>query len=207
MLQQAMLNFALNGAEWVLWLLVVLSLLCVFIGIERVIYLTTQSAPRGPFEAAVGAFLSGGERLALEGALKGMRGLEPRVLLAGLGAKKESAMEPAMAGTLAFERLRLERGLIIVGTVASTAAFIGLFGTVLGIIEAFHHLSLQADDGGKAVMAGISEALVSTAVALMVAIPAVVLYNYLGRRVRDLTARAESLGLLIIARVRTDGVP
>lgn len=205
MLQRAMLNFALNGAEWVLWLLVGLSLLCVFIGIERVFYLATQSAPRGPFEAAVGTFLSGGERDALVSALKGMRGLEPRVLLAGLGAQKEGAMEPAMAGTLAFERLRLERGLIVVGTVASTAAFIGLFGTVLGIIEAFHHLSLQADDGGKAVMAGISEALVSTAVALMVAIPAVVLYNYLSRRVRDLTSRVESLGQLIISRVRTDG--
>jgi biopolymer transport protein ExbB len=150
----------------------------------------------------VGAFLSGGPREDFERSLSGMRGLEARVVLAGLRARLSGAAESAMTGTLLFEKLRMERGLIVVGTVASTAAFIGLFGTVLGIIGAFHDLSLENDDSAKAVMAGISEALVSTAVALMVAIPAVVLYNYLVRWTRSQVARTESLAQLVVARLR-----
>lgn len=206
MLERAMLNFALLGAEWVLWLLVLLSVICVFVTAERLLYMAANRSPVAEFEAALGAFLGGGPRDALHAALKAMRGLEARVILAGLEAKHDAAAESAMAGTLQFERLRMERGLIVVGTVASTAAFIGLFGTVLGIIKAFHELSLETiDDGGKAVMAGISEALVSTAVALMVAIPAVVLYNYLSRRTRELAGRTDSLAQLVVARMRAAG--
>lgn len=204
MLQKAMLNFALLGAGWVIWLLAILSLLCVGAGIFIVLNLASASSPRGPFEAAVGSFLGGGPVAELEGKLAGMRGLEARVILAGLRARIAHAAESAMLGTLLFEKLRLERGLIIVGTIASTAAFIGLFGTVIGIIGAFHDLSLENDDAGKAVMAGISEALVSTAVALMVAIPAVVLYNFLMRWTKSMVSRTESLAQLVVARLRVE---
>jgi biopolymer transport protein ExbB len=202
MLAKAMLNFALLGAGWVLWLLVILSLLCVAVGVERVIFLLTNTSPRGPLESAVGAFLSGGPKEELEAVLSKMKGLEARVVLAGLRARLAGAAESAMQGTLLFEKLKMERGLIVVGTVASTAAFIGLFGTVLGIIGAFHDLSLEHDDSAKQVMAGISEALVSTAVALMVAIPAVVLYNYLARWTKAQVSRTESLAQLVVARLR-----
>ena len=205
MLEKAMLNFALLGAGWVLWLLLFLSLLCVGVGIFIVLNLLTGGSPRVPFELAVGSFLGGGPAAELEGKLAGMRGLEARVVLSGLRARVAHAAESAMLGTLLFEKLRLERGLIIVGTVASTAAFIGLFGTVLGIIGAFHNLSLETDESAKAVMADISEALVSTAVALMVAIPAVVLYNFLMRWTRSMVSRTESLAQLVVARLRADG--
>ncbi len=205
MLEKAMLNFALLGAGWVLWLLALLSLVCIGIGIERVIYLLTASSPRAAFERAVGAYLGGGEREALESSLANMPGLEAKVVRAGLHARLPSAAESAMSGTLLFEKLKMERGLILVGTVASTAAFIGLFGTVLGIIQAFHELSLESDEAAKAVMAGISEALVSTAVALMVAIPAVVLYNLLTRWIKSQVGRIESLAGLIVARLRAEG--
>lgn len=205
MLEKAMLNFALLGAGWVLWLLAVLSLVCIGIGLERVIYLLTASSPRAAFERAVGAYLGGGERHALEAAVAEMPGLEAKVVRAGLRARIPAAAEAAMSGTLLFEKLKMERGLILVGTVASTAAFIGLFGTVLGIIQAFHDLSLESDEAAKAVMAGISEALVSTAVALMVAIPAVVLYNFLTRWIKSQVGRIESLAGLIVARLRAEG--
>lgn len=205
MLAKAMLNFALMGAGWVLWLLVILSFLCIAIGVERVIYLVINGTPRGPFEAAVGGYLAGGSRADLERALAGLRGVEARVLLAGLRARLIVAAQHAMQGTLLFERLRMERGMLVVGTVASTAAFIGLFGTVLGIIQAFHELSLESDDSAKAMMSGISEALVSTAVALMVAIPAVVLYNFLTRMVKSRINRIESLAELVVARMRAEG--
>jgi biopolymer transport protein ExbB len=206
MLEQKMLDFALLGAGWVLWLLVALSVLVFAVAIERMLYLFLNTAPGAAFEEAVGGYLGGGAREEFKKRLEGMKGLEPRVLLAALSAaaKHPDAAEDALAGTLTFEKLRLERGLIIIGTTASNAPFIGLFGTVLGIIKAFHDLSLQTDENAGAVMAGISEALVATAVGLLVAIPAVVLYNYFSRRVRESTGRMESLGALVLSRLRAD---
>ncbi|MDP2311203.1 MAG: MotA/TolQ/ExbB proton channel family protein [Pseudomonadota bacterium] len=206
MLEQKMLQFALFGAGWVLWLLVGLSVIVMTIAVERVIYMVLNTAPRAAFEAAIGGFLGGGSREELEKSLTGMRGLEPRVLLAALTAAKKSpdAAEDALVGTLTFEKLRLERFLIIIGTVASNAPFIGLFGTVLGIIQAFNDLALSTEESAGAVMAGISEALVATAVGLVVAIPAVVLYNYFSRRIRESTGRMESLGSLVLSRLRAD---
>ena len=206
MLEQKMLQFALYGAGWVLWLLVSLSVLVVAVALERALYVILNSAPRAAFEEAMGAFLGGGTREDLERRLTGMRGLEPRVLLAALSAAKKApaAAEDALVGTLTFEKLRLERGLIIVGTVASNAPFIGLFGTVLGIIKAFNDLSLSTEESAGAVMAGISEALVAPAVGLVVAIPAVVIYNYFSRRIRESTGRMESIGSLVLSRLRSD---
>lgn len=206
MLADKMLEFALLGAEWVLWLLVVLSIACVAIAIERAIYMTMNTAPTGPFEDALGAFLGGGSREDLHKRLTGLRGAEPRMLLAGLNAAQRApdAAEDAMLGTLSFERLRMERGLIVIGTVASNAPFLGLFGTVLGIIKAFNDLSIATEESANKVMAGISEALVATAVGLLVAIPAVVLYNYFSRRIRETTGRAESLGALVLSRLRSE---
>ena len=204
MLQRAMLNFALLGAEWVLWLLVGLSVLVVFVSAERAWWLVSNGTPGAALERALDAFLTGGTREDLDRALRGLKGTEARVLLAGLtaGVQDADAGMDAIAGTLAFERLQMERGLILIGTVASNAPFIGLFGTVLGIIQAFHDLSIQSKEAANAVMAGISEALVSTAVGLLVAIPAVVLFNTFQRRIRARVGRCESLGQLILSRLR-----
>jgi biopolymer transport protein ExbB len=206
MLEQKMLEFALLGAGWVLWLLVGLSIVCVGIALERAVYLVLNSAPSAAFEEALGAYLGGGSRDDLERKLSAMKGMEPRVLLAGLTAARKApeAAEDAMVGTLSFERLRMERGLIVIGTVASNAPFLGLFGTVLGIIQAFQDLSVATTESANAVMAGISEALVATAVGLLVAIPAVVLYNYFIRRVKETSTRVESLGSLVLSRMRSE---
>jgi biopolymer transport protein ExbB len=205
-LEEKMLDFALLGAGWVLWLLVILSVLCVGIAVERGIYLALNTAPSSKFEQVLGAFLGGGTRSDLERGLGELRGLEVRVLQAGLAAARNApdAAEAAMAGTLSFEKLRAERGLLVIGTVASNAPFIGLFGTVLGIIKAFRDLSLDNAEGAGAVMAGISEALVATAVGLLVAIPAVVLFNALSRKVKSTCARVESLGQLVLSRLHAE---
>jgi biopolymer transport protein ExbB len=206
MLEQKMLDFALLGAAWVLWLLVGMSVLVLAVAFERALYVVLNSAPAARFEEVIGAYLGGGDRKSLIAGLTGMRGLEPRVLLAALAAAERhpDAAEDAMAGTLTFEKLRLERGLIIIGTVASNAPFIGLFGTVLGIIKAFNDLAKSTEESAGAVMAGISEALVATAVGLMVAIPAVILYNFFSRRIRESTGRMESIGSLVLSRLRAD---
>ena len=98
-----------------------------------------------------------------------------------LGDKELTA---AVEGAKARERLRLERNLAFLATLGSNGPFIGLFGTVLGIIKAFHDLASSQAGGASTVMSGISEALVTTAVGLLVAIPAVVALNYFSRCVK-----------------------
>ncbi len=91
-------------------------------------------------------------------------------------------------------RVHLERNLTFLASVGSNAPFIGLFGTVLGIIRAFHDLVGNVGGGADVVMAGISEALVAPAGGIFVAIPAIVAYNAFQRRVEQLLALSEAPG-------------
>jgi len=100
---------------------------------------------------------------------------------------------------LVTEQQRLERRLSILGTLGNNAPFIGLFGTVLGIIRAFHDLSLDVKGGASVVMTGISEALIATAAGLFVAIPAVIAYNYFQRRTARAIAQAQAAADTLIA--------
>lgn len=175
MLQERLMSFALMGAEWVLWLLIALSLMCIAIAAERGIYLALNKSPQAALQKALTDFLGGGSVRQLSQTLSEMKGLEARVLRAGLEAGARdgaSAAEEVIAGNLKYEKLQLDRGLIAIGTTGSNAPFVGLFGTVLGIIKAFNDLASDSAEASEAVMAGISEALVATAVGLMVAIPA-----------------------------------
>lgn len=108
-----------------------------------------------------------------------------KVALAGLNhnSHDEKMIYNAMEREITIETVKLERFTSIVGTIGGIAVYIGLFGTVLGIIRAFHDVSKTASGGMDVVTAGISEALVCTAAGLLVAIPAVVSYNYFVRKV------------------------
>ena len=203
-LEERMLAFALLWAGWVLWLLVGLSVICVAVAVERAIYLVINTTPAVKLQAALAKFLSRGDADSFRQELDGMKGVEARVLAAGLEASKHGpdAAEEAIAGTIVFEKARLDRFLIVLGTTGSNAPFIGLFGTVLGIIKAFNDLANMDAEGASAVMAGISEALVATAIGLIVAIPAVVLYNFFQRLIKAQMARVESLSHLVLARLK-----
>ena len=89
-------------------------------------------------------------------------------------------------------RVVLEKRLGILATFGNNAPFIGLFGTVLGVINAFHGLSLDNEFGISAVMGGISEALVATAAGLFVAIPSVMAYNYFVRKIKMMLLQIEA---------------
>ena len=103
-----------------------------------------------------------------------------------------------MSGYVAWQRPRFDRGLTFLGTLGNNAPFIGLFGTVLGIIQAFHDLAAHPEGGTSVVMAGISESLVATAVGLFVAIPAVLAYNTFQRMVKRKMTSAESVQDLVM---------
>src|SRR5262249_35932391 len=125
--------------------------------------------------------------------------------LAHLGPE---AAEKAMQSATAMERSRLEMRLAYLGTLGNNAPFIGLFGTVIGIIQAFEELGHGAPGHGggmanqvasQAVMTGIAEALVTTAIGIAVALPAVAAYNYFQRRVASMLSSADVLTNLVLA--------
>jgi biopolymer transport protein ExbB/TolQ len=110
------------------------------------------------------------------------------------------ALEKVMLAQETRERHRFERGAQFLGTVGANAPFLGLTGTVLGILSAFRKMAAQGGSGGVEVMAAIAGALVATAVGLMIAIPAVVLYNLLKARIRKAMDGLDELRNLLLAR-------
>jgi biopolymer transport protein ExbB/TolQ len=199
-LTENFLQFSLLGAEWVLWLLVILSVISVYVMLERLLFFrslsNTDAALRRPLlEDLAASDFDGAVRRVEKAAGPGGR------MVAGLlaqASRSSDAVEAAMAGIRAEEKIRLEKNLSFLGTLGANAPFIGLFGTVLGIIRAFEDLAQAGlkpgGDQSAVVMAGISEALVATAVGLLVAIPAVVAYNVFQRRVKRMLALADALG-------------
>lgn len=114
-----------------------------------------------------------------------------RSALSHVSGSKES-LELAVDRAIRLQVGELERFVPLLGTVAAAAPFIGLFGTVIGIIRAFHSLAISGGGGGAQVVAGgIAEALVATAAGLFVAIPALVTYNYFSTKIRRLTENME----------------
>ena len=100
----------------------------------------------------------------------------------GLHGHDEKLISNAMEREIVIETNRLEKNTSVVGSIGSVAVYIGLFGTVLGIIRAFHDISARGSGGISVVVDGISEALICTAVGLAVAVPAVIAYNYFVKR-------------------------
>lgn len=116
------------------------------------------------------------------------------------GPQNRQAVDHSVQAYLTKEQLKLESGLSVLATLGSNAPFIGLFGTVLGIIQAFAVLGNQQGEAAS-VMTGISRALFATAAGLFVAIPAVIAFNYFINRVRRAISETQSLKDLYLARM------
>jgi biopolymer transport protein ExbB len=195
------------NAEWVLWLLGVLSVLSIAVMLERGIYFATHRL-KNP--EAIILHLVQGDYAAVKAAVEGKPGLEASVLREGLNwmDRGPDSVDEVINATMARERPRYERFLWFLGTLGANTPFIGLFGTVLGIIKAFHDLGAMSSKGAEVqqtVMAGISEALVATAVGLAVAIPAVIAYNIFIRQLKSVTSSAVSLGHALVGHLRATG--
>lgn len=208
-LTQKFLAFTLLGAEWVLWLLVVLSVISVAIMIERSLYFRSLRIDFEELADSLRRLLVKGDFEGARNKARDTRGPEAEVALAGLAEVERGpeAVAAAMMGAKSRTKLKLESRLAFLGTVGANAPFIGLFGTVLGIIRAFRDLAVNQTGGIGVVMAGISEALVATAVGLLVAIPAVVAFNFFNRKVRSVAAHIDSLAHIILAEIHGDEEP
>ncbi|MCL4502618.1 MAG: MotA/TolQ/ExbB proton channel family protein [Deltaproteobacteria bacterium] len=199
-LTKIMLNLALAGGSWVLGVLIILSIASVAVMLERALVFRRGRFAEAPFIAAIEPRLAEGDWSEAAEKCAGAAGFEPQVLLAGLQQvhRGSKAAEQAMEA----ERLRLgqllEKRLGFLGTLGANAPFIGLFGTVLGIIHAFKDLALTEGGGGPAVMSGLAEALVATAVGLLVAIPAVMAYNLFQQRLHAILERSQRLSRILL---------
>jgi len=210
-LQRIMVGF---GASWVMWLMLGLSVVSVAIILERAWFFWSL---RDDLVA-----LSRELRTALEDSIEAAKkrmdaspSAEAAVVSAGLemAHRGPKAAEEAMAGAAALQRMKLERRLAYLGTLGNNAPFIGLFGTVIGVVAAFEHLGEAAKQplqnaattvAPQTVMSSIAEALVATAVGLAVAIPAVAANNFFQRTIKMILANTEALSRVLLAHLKTE---
>jgi len=197
------------GAEWVLWILVALAALAVFVMVERALFFrrTRVDAARLAKEL-VAALRAGGVERARE-VLERVPGMTGGVLQAAMDAYDDGveSVEEVILASIAHERLAYDRFLPILGTLGNSAPFIGLFGTVIGILTAFSALGGGAE--GEAlrtqVMGSIGEALVATAVGIGLAIPCVISFNNFKNRVKIMAANTEGVARLVLAHLKATG--
>jgi biopolymer transport protein ExbB/TolQ len=207
MLTQLFLRLTHVGPEWILWILVALSITSIALIVERCLYFMRSRCGCDDLGAKLQEQLRAQNLQNAWLLVKDSHtySIESAVVAAGLIAVRNGpqAVSEAMQSVKARMRPLLDANLSILATIGSNAPFIGLLGTVLGIIKAANELTTSGGDGNSiAVMSGVFEALVATAVGLFVAIPAVVAYNIFQRRVRKRMAEVDSLAHLILSTLR-----
>jgi biopolymer transport protein ExbB len=203
-IQQQILALTLTGSAWVLYLLIILSVLSVTVMLERTVYFVRRRMGR-TFGELLALCQSGKLDEAAKKAPSDAMEAEVVRVAAGCAQDGQEAVEKAISSTIEKRRLEYEQWLFVLGTLGNNSPFIGLFGTVLGIIKAFADLAVAQKGGATAagagaassVMSGISEALVATAVGLFVAIPAVLAYNIFLRLLKRVIGRSNALSYAI----------
>ena len=192
---ETLLSLPIFQAEWVLWLLIGISVASVAIMIERAVFYRKHRVNVDDIKDRLSTHLNSGDFNAAATYLEKYDSLETNVVLFGLKSHSlgPESVEDLLSGAAQKEQARYDKRLGVLATVASNAPFIGLFGTVLGIIRAFKDLAGNMGEASSSVMAGIAEALIATAVGLLVAIPAVVAFNFFKAKVKK---RGENLNLL-----------
>ncbi|HVA66015.1 MAG TPA: MotA/TolQ/ExbB proton channel family protein [Elusimicrobiota bacterium] len=180
--------------DYTLVILFCCSILSIVFIIERWIYFRTAAADRcDDILARVRKYLEAGQAQQAKDYCQKQPSVVAQVVAYGLACAGQTRrdMEDLLATKRLEERMKLERFLAVLGTLGNIAPFIGLFGTVVGIIDAFQELALAGTGGPAVVAKGIAEALVATAGGLVVAIPAVIFYNYFMRRVKAASTEME----------------
>jgi len=178
-----------------------LSIFSIAVIFERLFVLRAKKGDMENLQQEIGSAFKKKDDAAIERILKNDRSSAASVAGAVMRNMKNTCLdfEECLAIALSEEKIKLESRITILGTLGSNAPFIGLFGTVLGIINAFHSLSVNTKGGPAVVMAGISEALVATALGLFVAIPAVIAYNYFMRNIKKIIVVSENFTRFVVS--------
>lgn len=183
---EALFKIADAAAHGILYLMGLASLISVSIMIERYFSLRKISISSRKIARAFQAVVAKQEFDRIEELSKTSSSLEGKVLSYGLSFARKHGVDgltELFDSFKAIERPDLEKNLNLLGTIASNAPYVGLLGTVMGIMKAFNDLALAPGQGNEVVMAGIGHALVSTALGLAVAIPAVMAFNFFQKKV------------------------
>ncbi len=206
------------GASWVLWLMFALSVVSLAIMLERAWLFWSLRDDVAALMRDLGRLLRARDLAGARARLEQSPSAEAAVVVAGVAEAEHGAesAEEAMAGAAALQRTKLERRLAYLGTLGNNAPFIGLLGTVIGIVGAFEEFgkgpaqlaagAAAAAGPSEAVMRNIAEALVTTAVGLVVAIPAVAAFNTFQRIVKVTLSNTDALGHVLLAYLKSDAV-
>ncbi len=178
--------FQLGG--FTMYILLFCSFISITILLERLLYYRKRSrTERSEFMFKIRRVLKSGNLERAKEICKDSPAPFSEVVHTGLElhGRSEKEISNAMEREITIETTKLERYTGIDATIGNTAVYIGLFGTVLGIIRAFHDIAAAGSGGMAIVIGGVAEALVCTATGLFVAIPAVIAYNYFTKRVEN----------------------
>lgn len=200
---EAFNNFAELGAEWVMWLMLILGFGMIILAIERFLLLTKTKVDATQIARDLVDHLDRDRAALAQVKVADGNSMEQRVIFDGLAQYNRGRLyvEQIMMSTLTRERQRYNRYLSYFGTIGNNTPFIGLFGTVIGIILAFKELGVNPKGGLEVIGPLISEALVATAVGLLVAIPAVVLFNWFKSEVKERVSNTDFLMRIILAHL------
>jgi biopolymer transport protein ExbB len=203
MLSEQFVAFAQLGAEWVLWLLIGLSVLSVGIMIDRALWFRKRETDTERLTRELRGAFERGEIERLEAKYKDDLAVPVRVAMRGLAERSRGA--EAVAEAMQSERLRWrnagDRHLIILGTLGNNVPFVGLFGTVLGVINAFENLRVKTPEAEDKTLDLIAEALAATAFGLLVAIPAVIAFNFFTRKMKVMLGSADEAAHSVMALI------
>ena len=207
-IQAKLTSFAMMGATWIMWVLIGLSVGGLAVALERAIYLARTSENLRRLKQEVLAYLRGGDIAAARDRLQLSNSAEAFVVAAGLQDEEGSASaEERMGGAAQIAKLRMEKRLAFLGTLGANAPFVGLLGTVIGIIRAFHALNDSAGKVTANLMADVGEALVATAIGILVALPAIAFFNFFQRIIKGRLGRADAFGKEVLAVLKAERAP
>jgi biopolymer transport protein ExbB/biopolymer transport protein TolQ len=197
-----LLKIAMLGSSWVMYLLLALSVASIGAMVDRWLFFRKRGSGGEALGDELCRLLEEGDRDRARALLDASPTVEAEVLRASLRWANggPAALEAAIEGEMTKRRRELERGMTLLGTLGNNAPFVGLLGTVIGVIVAFADL---ADGQNKVqmdkVMGGIAEALIATGVGLFVAIPAVVAFNVFQKKIGDIEDNVSSVSKRLCA--------
>lgn len=204
--------FTWLGSEWVLYTLFLMSVLTLWVILQRWFEIQRLNNVSSRFwDEQADKWFRQGAPLTEDEIVKLKQNypcLEADALEVTYQAmKQQGAASPAdvVAAYLDQRKMRLEKFVAILGTIGANAPFVGLLGTVLGIIRAFHDMAISGlANSLENIGGGIAEALVATAIGLLVAIPAVIFFNVLNKRISNLVRKASNLSQLVIGQSKKE---
>jgi biopolymer transport protein TolQ len=206
-MQERIFAIAHYADAGVLYLLIALSFMSLYIIAERYFVLNKISKSSRLQRDRLEQALNKGDDLAeLE--------LDPTSIEAKIWSRSQqhikkfgvAGLEETFSTFIQFEQPKLEKSLTFLATVGSNSPYIGLFGTVLGIMKSFNDLAQASSAGQQTVMAGISAALIATAAGLLVAIPSVLAYNFFQKQVKSIVGGVETFKEAALAHAKRRGV-